>query len=130
MLKRFNYIQNEQAHCSALIGNAVVRLDISCLFEKPYTGSHIHTRRQMKHERVHSIALLSHAHKGIEGGIAEVLIKVHEYSKTQLGFRNVTGAKTAIFPHITGCEGKKYSAIMDLKSVYTTVPRYTRVDVV
>lgn len=69
------------------------------------------------------IALLSHARKFIEAGLSTEIRKVYSFDHTQLVFQTQTGTETAIIRHIAHAEKYPYTAILDRKSAYDSVPR-------
>ena len=77
------------------------------------------------------IAIVSHAKKVIEKAIGYQIKKQTKFDQTQVGFLEKTSTETAIlrtanhFKH-----GRKYIAVLDLKSAYTEVPRDKLIEVI
>ena len=60
----------------------------------------------------------------ISSAIGMLIRAEYEFHLTQLGFRERTGTETAILRHAAStADGFKYTAILDLKSAYDSVPR-------
>lgn len=69
------------------------------------------------------IALLSHVRKIVESAIAKIIRKNYKFHECQLGFREGTGAETAIIRHIQSAQRMEVTAVLDLKAAYDSVPR-------
>ena len=70
------------------------------------------------------IALLSHGRQMISGAIGSLIQEQYTFHPTQLGFRPHTGTETAIVRHAANAQdGFVYTAVLDLKSAYDSVPR-------
>lgn len=69
------------------------------------------------------IALLSHARKVIESAITKLISSEYRNNENQLGFQRITGTETAILRHLYLGQKLGYTAVLDLKSAYDTVPR-------
>ena len=70
------------------------------------------------------IALLSHGRQMVSGAIGELIRAQYKFHPNQLGFRENTGTETAIVRHSFHYhKGLKYTAVLDLKSAYDSVPR-------
>ena len=70
------------------------------------------------------IALLSHARQMISSAIGSMIRTDYTFHPTQLGFRDHTGTETAIVRHAYNHhDGYRYTAVLDLKSAYDSVPR-------
>lgn len=80
-------------------------------------------------ESYRPIALLSHARKVIEAAIAVVIRQKYTFSDCQLGFRTGTNTETAIVGHMANCKHLRWTAVLDLKSAYDSVPRKVLMEV-
>ena len=70
------------------------------------------------------IALLSHGRQMISKAIGVMIREDYTFHPTQLGFRERAGTETAILRHAASTEkGFKYTAVLDLKGAYPSVPR-------
>ena len=70
------------------------------------------------------IALLSHGRQMISSAIGSMIRKDYTFHSTQLGFREHAGTETAIVRHAYNHHaGYKFTAVLDLKSAYDSVPR-------
>ena len=70
------------------------------------------------------IALLSHGRQMVSYAIGKMIRNDCQFHPTQLGFRERTGTETAIIRHAHSYEsGYKFTAVLDLKSAYDSVPR-------
>ena len=70
------------------------------------------------------VALLSHGRQMISSAIGAMVRKEYKFHTAQLGFREHTGTETAVVRHAAASEdGLIYTAVLDLKSAYPSVPR-------
>ena len=70
------------------------------------------------------IALLSHGRQMISKAIGLMIRQEYKFHPTQLGFRESTGTETALLRHAASTQnGYRYTAVLDLKSAYPSVPR-------
>lgn len=70
------------------------------------------------------IALLSHGRQMISKAIGSMIRQEYTFHPTQLGFRENAGTETAIVRHVASTShGFKYTAVLDLKAAYPSVPR-------
>jgi len=70
------------------------------------------------------VALLSHGRQMVSSAIGSLIRKDYTFHTAQLGFREKAGTETAIIRHTAGAaDGLVYTAVLDLKSAYPSVPR-------
>ena len=70
------------------------------------------------------IALLSHGRQMISKAIGAMIRTEYTFHPTQLGFREKAGTETALIRHAASTsKGFKYTAVLDLKGAYPSVPR-------
>lgn len=69
------------------------------------------------------IALLSHGRKAIDAALALQIRREYNFHDSQLGFQRVTGTETAIIRHIQNAQRLRWTAILDLRQAYPSMPR-------
>ena len=70
------------------------------------------------------VALLSHGRQMISSAIGSIIRKEYKFHAAQLGFREEAGTETAVVRHVAAsADGLLYTAVLDLKSAYPSVPR-------
>ena len=70
------------------------------------------------------VALISHGRQMVSSAIGSLIRQDYKFHTAQLGFREQAGTETAVVRHAAGtADGLLYTAVLDLKSAYPSVPR-------